>query len=165
MKAFTAHDVMNPRVVTVSDDKTVEELVGLLMEQGISGAPVVDSKGKFVGVVSATDVMEERRAASREIQETGRIALRKEEALSRMSLDELGKLAIKGPDLLVRDIMTPTVYTVPHDLTVAEVARTMVAGRIHRLFVTRGPSIVGIITALDLLKLLYEEAPGRPSEL
>ncbi len=40
---------------------------------------------------------------------------------------------------------------------VAELARTMVAGRIHRLIVTRRDNVVGIVTTLDLLRLLYEE--------
>jgi CBS domain-containing protein len=57
----------------------------------------------------------------------------------------------------VGDIMTPTVYTVPADTPASELARTMVSGRIHRLFVTRGRRIVGIVTSLDLLKLLFEE--------
>jgi CBS domain-containing protein len=56
----------------------------------------------------------------------------------------------------VQDIMTPAVYTVRDDAPVAMLARTMVAGRIHRLFVTRGGRIVGIVTSLDLLKLLYQ---------
>jgi CBS domain-containing protein len=43
--------------------------------------------------------------------------------------------------------MTPTVYTVPEDTPASQLARTMVAGRIHRLFVTRGRKIVGIVTS------------------
>jgi CBS domain-containing protein len=56
----------------------------------------------------------------------------------------------------VREIMTPTAYTIPHDTPVADVARTMVSGRVHRLLVTRAGRVVGIVTTLDLLKLLYE---------
>lgn len=54
----------------------------------------------------------------------------------------------------VRDLMTPTVYTVPEDTPVPEIARAMIAGRIHRLFVTRQRRVVGIVTSLDLLRLL-----------
>lgn len=55
---------------------------------------------------------------------------------------------------LVRDIMTPTVYTVPADTPVRKIARAMIAGRVHRLVVTQGDDVVGIVTSLDLLKLL-----------
>ena len=61
-------------------------------------------------------------------------------------------------DMVVRDIMTPAAYTVPHDTPIADLARTMVTGRIHRLLVTRGGHVVGIVTSLDLLKTLYEGA-------
>jgi signal-transduction protein with cAMP-binding, CBS, and nucleotidyltransferase domain len=42
---------------------------------------------------------------------------------------------------------------------VSEVARTMVAGRIHRLLVTREENVIGIVTSIDLLKLLYRHEP------
>src|SRR5262245_53667991 len=57
----------------------------------------------------------------------------------------------------VRDIMTPAVYTVPEETPVTRIARTMIAGRIHRLFVTRKKRVVGIVTSLDLLKLLCQD--------
>jgi CBS domain-containing protein len=60
---------------------------------------------------------------------------------------------------VVRDIMTPAAYTVPHDTPVADVARTMVTGRVHRLLVTKGGHVAGIVTTLDLLKALYESGP------
>lgn len=62
----------------------------------------------------------------------------------------------------VRDVMTPTVYTIPDDTAVERIARTMIAGRIHRLFVTRGGSVVGVVTPLDLLKLLTGRKPIKP---
>lgn len=62
----------------------------------------------------------------------------------------------------VRDVMTPTVYTIPDDTPVERIARTMIAGRIHRLFVTRGGSVVGVVTTLDLLKLLTGRKPIKP---
>jgi CBS domain-containing protein len=52
--------------------------------------------------------------------------------------------------------MTPTVFTVPENTPVSRLAKTMISGRIHRLLVTRRGRIVGIVTALDLLKLLVD---------
>jgi signal-transduction protein with cAMP-binding, CBS, and nucleotidyltransferase domain len=37
---------------------------------------------------------------------------------------------------------------------VAEIAQMMVKGRIHRVFVTEDKKIVGVVSALDLLRLL-----------
>jgi len=60
----------------------------------------------------------------------------------------------------VRDVMTPTVYTVTEDTPAVDLARTMISGRVHRLFVTRMGRIVGIVTSLDLLRLLCDEPKG-----
>ena len=49
-------DVMNPDIMTVADDMTTDELVRYLTEREISGAPVVDSQGHLIGVVSMTDI-------------------------------------------------------------------------------------------------------------
>jgi CBS domain-containing protein len=61
--------------------------------------------------------------------------------------------------------MTPTVYTVPEKTPVAKIAQTMVAGRIHRVFVTRRGRVVGIVTSLDLVGLLAEKRPRREATL
>ena len=51
---------MNPNVLVVQEDMTVEELARFLVESEISGAPVVDPEGRLVGVVSVTDLAAER---------------------------------------------------------------------------------------------------------
>ncbi|MGE0462976.1 MAG: CBS domain-containing protein, partial [Vicinamibacterales bacterium] len=48
---------MTPVVVTVTDDMSTNDRVRRLVEQEISGAPVVDGQGHRVGVVSMTDVL------------------------------------------------------------------------------------------------------------
>jgi CBS domain-containing protein len=54
----------------------------------------------------------------------------------------------------VRDIMTPMIFSVSEDTSVQEVAETMLKGRIHRVFVTRDNKLAGIVTALDMLKVI-----------
>jgi CBS domain-containing protein len=56
MRPITAADVMNPNVLMVQEDMTVEELASFLFENEISGAPVVDPTRRLVGVVSVTDL-------------------------------------------------------------------------------------------------------------
>lgn len=159
-KRVTVGQVMNPDVLTVRVDMTVRELAAFLIERQITGAPVVDPEGRLVGAVSVTDV------AASEAERPGLAPDRwSPEPVrgweDRMNAEDLRPLHIEGDDLLVRDIMTPTVYTVPEDTPVCEVARTMIAGRIHRLLVTGKGHVVGIVTSLDLLKLLCDELPGR----
>jgi CBS domain-containing protein len=154
MKHATAVDVMNPDVLSVPLEMSVLELVDFLAEKDITGVPVVDRAGRYVGVVSVTDVAESPPAAA-PFGESADSDLRGWE--DRLTRDEVRRMGVRNGSLSVGDIMTPTVYTVPADTPAAELARTMVSGRIHRLFVTRGRKIVGIVTSLDLLKLLFEE--------
>jgi len=52
-----AMDVMTTDVITVDPETTVQSLATLLAERGISGAPVVDSDGRLVGVISEGDLL------------------------------------------------------------------------------------------------------------
>jgi CBS domain-containing protein len=157
----TAKDVMNRSVRTVRDDATVEELASFLMEHDISGAPVVDPHGKLVGVITEHDLVEDRNEAGEPARAEGRAPAWKD----KLNPEDLATIHIQSEGRLVKDVMTPAVYTVPEDLAIPEIAKTMVAGRVHRLFVTRAGKVVGTIAALDLLKLLYEEPVRVPAEL
>ena len=156
----TARDVMNPSVRTVRDDASVEELAVFLMDHDISGAPVVDAHGKLVGVVTEHDLVEERSETGEAARAEGRAPQWKD----KLNPEDLATIHFEGEGRLVKDVMTPAVYTVPEDLAIPEIAKTMVAGRVHRLFVTRAGKVVGTIAALDLLKLLYEEPARVPAE-
>ena len=49
-------DIMSEPPITVPIDFTVEETVKQLLENKISGAPVVDSSGRIVGAITQTDL-------------------------------------------------------------------------------------------------------------
>jgi acetoin utilization protein AcuB len=49
-------DIMTKDVITVPPDFTVEETAQVLLKNRISGAPVVDSSGKLVGVITQADI-------------------------------------------------------------------------------------------------------------
>ena len=55
-KTRNVKDLMNPDIMTVADEMTTDELARYLIEREISGAPVVDSQGHLIGVVSMTDI-------------------------------------------------------------------------------------------------------------
>lgn len=152
MKNLTAKDVMNTKVITLRDDLTVQEASAFLVDREISGAPVCDAQGDLVGVVSLTDIAQ----VTSETDASTRPDFYLRGWEYHLDRDEMNQIHVHDEGLSVQDIMTPTVFTIPQDTSVAEIARTMVAGRIHRLFVTEGDDVVGIITTLDLLKVLAE---------
>lgn len=153
---LTARDVMNVDVLTVQADCTVRELVAFLSLHQISGAPVTDRDGKLVGVVSVTDVAQSDVERPDLVVDRSNPGAAVREWQQLMNPEDLLQLHVENDDLLVGDIMTPAVYTVPEDTPVAKIAEMMVAGHIHRLFVTRQRRVVGIVTSLDLVKLLKE---------
>lgn len=55
--AATVRDIMQSEVLAVVPEMTVRELIHLLLEERISGAPVLGPTGKVLGVVSSTDVL------------------------------------------------------------------------------------------------------------
>jgi CBS domain-containing protein len=58
MKSVKVSDYMTRKLVTFRPDTNVVEAMGVLLEKRISGAPVVDTKGSLVGILSEVDVME-----------------------------------------------------------------------------------------------------------
>jgi predicted transcriptional regulator len=148
-------DVMNPDIMTVADDMTTDELVRYLNEREISGAPVVDSQGHFIGVVSMTDI-------GRHLAEPSDFGAARAEFYrdigDEVTLEDLGPRYVEERAVTVRDVMTPVVHQVAATAAVAEAARIMVERDIHRLVVTQGREPVGMITSMDLLRVVAEQS-------
>jgi len=154
-KARNVKDLMNPDIMTVVDEMTTDELARYLIEREISGAPVVDGQGQLVGVVSMTDI-------GRNVAEPSDFASSRSSGFYRddateLTLQDLGQRYVEERAVTVRDVMTPVIHQVPVTASVAEVARIMVERHIHRLVVTQGKDPVGIITSMDLLKMVADQ--------
>ena len=152
-KARSVKDVMNPDVMTVADEMTTGELARYLTQREISGAPVVDSQGHLIGVVSMTDIG--RQMAEPSEFESGRGSEFYRD-LADETLEDFGQRYVEQSTATVRDVMTPVIHQVPVTATVAEAARVMIREHIHRLVVTQGKEPVGIITSMDLLQVVAE---------
>jgi CBS domain-containing protein len=160
MRPITAADLMNPEVLTVPDDMTVRELARFLVENDITGAPVEDDAGRLVGVVSVFDIARllGEDEADFELEESEEHAPGNGASDADGLDDENDDDDEDDEDLLVEDIMTPAVWSVPEEATVPEVAALMLKEHLHRLVVVREDEPVGIISTSDLLGLLMDEA-------
>ncbi len=157
MKDLKAKDIMNTDVLSVRDDMTVQELADFLTEREILGAPVVDAEGEVVGVVSCTDIAQSTTTEATMLVKKSTPGFYEHGWENKLGQDEMVRLQVEENESLpVREIMTPTIYTVPEDTPISDIAKAMVAGRIHRLLVTRGSRLVGIITTLDMLKVFFD---------
>ncbi|MBT4864808.1 MAG: CBS domain-containing protein [Planctomycetaceae bacterium] len=57
-KMTTAREVMRQDVITLSPDDTAGDAIRLLLNNSISGAPVVDNEGHIVGLVSEYELLQ-----------------------------------------------------------------------------------------------------------
>jgi len=128
---------------------TVAEVSTLLATHGFTGAPVVNESGKILGVVSQSDLVRETERQTT-LGESGRFFTDVDE------YRDLANLPRDWSDAPVESVMSKQVCTVPRDASAALGASIMRKRKIHRLFVTDEGSLVGIVTALDLLRVLEE---------
>jgi CBS domain-containing protein len=156
MKYTTAKDLMNADVKTVEADWPINRVAEFLISHDISGAPVTDEDGLLIGVVSLTDIAEHSGSAGGSTTERPP-AYYQTEDLGQYAPEDLDALQIKeGDTLTARDVMTPEIYDVSKHTSVQQVAEVMLRGRIHRVFVTQGDEVLGIVTALDMLRVIKD---------
>ena len=59
-----ASDVMTRRVITIGRDASILEAARLMLQKRISGLPVVDDKGKLIGIVTEGDFLRRAETAT-----------------------------------------------------------------------------------------------------
>ena len=152
----TAKDLMNPNVITVTDTMDLREVAKLFVEEGITGAPVVDELGTLVGVISQSDLVEHELTTERELTVEAPFYRRPyDEALSPSRGFQIEEL----PTDTVKDVMTPFLVTVEEDTPIRELAARMAKFGIHRLIVVdNDQQIRGIVTSIDVLRWVADSA-------
>lgn len=146
-----AGDIMTRRIFAIRDDAPVDEAVRLMLENDISGLPVVDHAGKPVGVVTEGDLL--RRA------ETG-TEIRRPRWLD--FLAGPGRLAaeyVRAHGRHVSEIMTRDLVSVSEADDLSEVVRVMERRRVKRVLVLRDGALVGVIARGNLLQAFSQHAP------
>ena len=132
---------MTPNPVTITTDVSVPQALRLMLDKKVRRLPVLDRRGKLVGIVSDKDLLHASPSQAT--------------SLSVWEMNELlGKLKVK-------EVMTREVVTVSEELPIEEAARIMADHKIGGLPVMREQTLAGIITETDLFKVLLELLGGR----
>jgi len=142
-------ELMNPDVVTLRPDHSLVEAQQILSSKSVSGAPVVDESGRVLGVVSQNDLV--RKAAHPDTVAQAGLFFSSIEDYA-----DLGTTRVAASSQRVSDVFTPRVYSVNRDTGVAVAANIMRERRIHRLLVIDKGVLVGILSSLDLLRVVEE---------
>jgi CBS domain-containing protein len=157
---LTARDVMQRQVRTISPELTLPEVEQLFVTHKVSGFPVV-SEGQLVGILSRADIIRQLCVEHRVAEATSEF-YRDEMGFHEEPIESLEKIAervgTRIERLRVEQVMIRNVVVAPPDAPVQTIAQMMVDRRIHRVCVTEQGRLVGIVSALDLVRLL---ANGR----
>lgn len=138
-----AKDVMTTNVVTVTGQTDVRMIAQRLLERGISAVPVVDDRGRLIGIVSEGDLMR-RVESGTERQPSWWLR-----AFS--STEDRARDYTRSHALKAEDVMTREVITAAEDTPLAEIATLLERHRIKRVPVVRDGKVVGIVSRANLL--------------
>ena len=170
-------DLMRTEPPTLEPEETLRSAVEMLVTAGTGGAPVV-SGGRLVGVVSLSDVLafeagepgiptyrpEMSSAPSGDDDMTEAEAEEQSGTWFRDLWEDVGPDVVTrleqadGPEWddldqhSVAEVMTRTVVAVSPGDTVQKAARVMDEAGVHRVVVTEGSEVVGILGARDIVR-------------
>jgi|PersoiStandDraft_1058852.scaffolds.fasta_scaffold99662_1 CBS domain-containing protein len=152
MTELLAKNIMTSGVVTVTPETSIGELSKILLENKISGVPVIDKEGKLIGIVSEADIIRENIKVQfpfyfDPLMVSGYIA-----DFEKYSEDIKDYLNVK-----VELIMNHRVKTSNLSTPVSEVADIMISNSVNRIpVIDENKKVVGIITRADIIKSMIE---------
>jgi len=122
----------------------------MLADRAYRIAPVIDGRGRPVGVISATDILIHQRESCSSPKAAGLSA-----GGSYSSGPSTLKKASGGVAHSTPDVMTPGVVTVRRNALVGEVIQTVKSQNIHLLFVADDEGVlIGVISMGDIVRKL-----------
>ena len=130
--ALSARDIMTSDVLTVSPRLSVEAAIKILVENRVTGLPVVDEEGKLCGIFTETDRLNML------------IANRPPESIT------------------VEEVMTRGVITVDQNASVEQINELLLRANIRRVPVVDGGEIIGVVSRRDVVKALRQQAAHYP---
>jgi CBS domain-containing protein len=149
---------MQGDVRTVAPDTTIVDLERLLLQERVGGLPVLDRDGQLLGIVSRSDVVRQL-SIEQSLGEAMSDAYRDQtnENWTDSSREEIGTtIGQRMQRLRVCDMMIRDVVTVAPDDSLQDAARCLVERHFHRLPVVEGDRLVGIVSSLDLARLIAD---------
>ena len=134
LPTMTARDCMTREVNSVRPDDDVLSAVRVLVENRISGAPVIDNIGNLLGIITEKDCMAIALSAGYHGERGGKVS----------------------------DFMSTEVVTVDADTPVIEIAEHFATRHFRRLPVLESGRVVGIVSRRDVLWLLEQRWQPDP---
>jgi CBS domain-containing protein len=151
---MNASDVMTREIISVRPDTTVAEAIRMMLDNRISGLPVIDEAGRLVGILTEGDLL--RRG------ETGTERHRPRWLEILMGPGRLAEEYVRTHGRKIGEVMTRDPVSVTPDTSLKEIVELMERRRIKRVPVLDGEAPVGIISRADLLRGLAGALEATP---
>jgi acetoin utilization protein AcuB len=127
---------MTHNLSTIGPDIPIAEAMERMKHEKVRRFPVVDKKGRLVGIITYTDLIHASPSSA-----------------TSLSIWEISYLLSQ---IKVSEVMTKKVITTTEDTPVEEAARLMVDHQIGGLLVMRADTLVGVITESDIFRVFLE---------
>jgi len=136
MNKPTAKQYMTTDLITLEKDMNVYYAIGILLNNNISGAPVIDKNKKLIGILSEKDCLEV-------FAESSQIDIALPSAIS------LGRGTVE-------QFMTKSISTIKADDDLYSVVDIFLKNNFRRLPVLQDEKLVGQISRRDILKAIKD---------
>lgn len=139
-----AHHIMTRKVIKVAPDDSIAHAARLMLNNHVSGLPVVDLKGELVGIVTERDLLRRREIGTQ----------RKRPRWLEFILGPGRQAAeyVQTAGRRVDEIMTRGVQTVTEDTPLADVVAIMEKHHIKRVPVVNGKKLTGIVSRQNFVR-------------
>jgi CBS domain-containing protein len=139
-----AADIMTRDVITLTPDLPVRRAAEILLEHGISAAPVTEAGRRLVGILSEGDLIRRVEIGTE----------RRRPWFLQMLVSDASKAQeyIKSHAARVADLMTPRVIAATEATPLTEIADLMERHRVKRIPILRQDTLVGIVSRSDILR-------------
>jgi len=148
----TIAEIMTKDVVTVKVETTLREIAVIFDERRFGSLPVTDNSGTLIGIVTASDLIEQGRSLHIPTVISlfdWVIPLESEKSLER----ELHKMTAQT----VGEILTTEVVTVSSTEPVSKAADVMSYHKLHALPVVDNGVLVGMVSRIDIIRNLIKK--------
>ena len=153
---MNAADVMTRNVLTVGPEASVAQAIRLMLDNNVSGLPVVAADGKVVGILTEGDLLRRNETGTERHRSRWREIL--------MGPGRAAGEYVKTHGRKVEEIMTTDLISVSGDTPLDEVVGVMERRRIKRVPVLDGAVLAGIVSRADLLRSLLQALDAQSSE-
>ncbi len=155
LQELTAADIMTRSLISTRSTQPLSEAERTLVHAQVGGLPVIDH-GCLVGVLSRSDIARVR-VLTRSLDGQVSDAMRwdsQADGFQHSARSDFEGFRGQTETLKVRDAMRTQPITCAPTTPVRELAAEMIKNHVHRIIVVEGERAVGIISSLDLVKLV-----------